>query len=71
MFGKTRAFGALERPHSMVHSSVHKALDAIRSNAAHDDSTREKVVGALEAAEGASTDVIRLIGEMVTEKHGI
>ncbi len=71
VFGKTRAFGALERPHSMVHSSVHKALDAIRSNAGHDDSTREKVVGALEAAEGASTDVIRLIGEMVTEKHGI
>jgi methyl-accepting chemotaxis protein len=70
-FGGTRSYAALERPHQLVHGSVHKALEVINQGAANADAVREDIVSALRGAEEASRDVLRLIDEMVTEKHGI
>ncbi|TAH48964.1 MAG: chemotaxis protein [Betaproteobacteria bacterium] len=70
LFGQTRAFAEIERPHAGVHAQVRKALDAVRDGDSRDDRTRERVVEALEAAEDASASVIRLVEQMVREKHG-
>lgn len=70
-FGMTKAFSELDRPHALVHSSVHRALAIVQDRDVEDDAAREVVVDALTAAEAASGDVIGLIGEMVREKHGI
>jgi methyl-accepting chemotaxis protein len=66
VFGDTRAFTELERPHLRVHEAVHQALGAIRSDA----NSVDTVVHAMERAETASKDVIRLISRMAEEKHG-
>ncbi|MBR0564526.1 CZB domain-containing protein [Azoarcus sp. L1K30] len=70
LFGRTRAFAELEKPHARVHDSVHVALDGICDPLAHKDATRERIVKAMESAEAGSHDVIRLISQMVSEKHG-
>lgn len=70
LFGNTRAFADLEKPHARVHASVHAALEGIRSGLVTDDAAREGIVKAMESAEAGSHDVIRLITQMVDEKHG-
>jgi methyl-accepting chemotaxis protein len=71
LFGRTRTFAEIERPHSSVHALVRQALDAVRTNDSRDDGTRERVVEALKAAEDSSARVIHLINQMIHEKHGI
>ncbi|AWI75247.1 chemotaxis protein [Parazoarcus communis] len=71
LFGATRAFADLEKPHARVHGSVHAALKGIQSDMANADETREAIVAAMESAEAGSHDVIRLISRMVEEKHGV
>ncbi|MBN8440353.1 MAG: CZB domain-containing protein [Thauera sp.] len=71
VFGMTKAFSELDRPHAAVHSSVHRALATVQERDIEDDTTRAIVVDALSAAEAASGEVMRLIGDMVAEKHGI
>lgn len=70
LFSQTRAFAEIERPHANVHAQVRKALEAVRNGDSRDDGTRERVVAALQAAEEASAGVIRLVEQMVREKHG-
>ncbi|NMG70630.1 methyl-accepting chemotaxis protein [Parazoarcus communis] len=71
IFGKTRAFAQLEKPHSVVHNSVHKALHAVQKYGNEELDACDMIVDAMEQAETASADVIRLVGQMVTEKHGL
>ena len=70
-FGSTRAYAMLERPHQAVHGSVHKALEITTRGGADADAVREDLVAAMSDAEAASTEVLRLINEMVTEKHRV
>ncbi len=70
LFGKTRGYASLDQPHARVHSSVHRALELSRRDWINDGAVRDELVGQLEEAENASTEVIRLVGEMVVEKHG-
>ena len=70
-FGCTRAFSQTERPHAMVHAAVHEALAAIRASSEDEEAVRKTVVGALERAEQASEALMRLLGEMVREKHAL
>lgn len=70
IFGATRAFRDLDKPHARVHESVHAAVDAARGNWLSDDSVRARIVSQIETAETASHEVIRLISRMVEEKHG-
>ena len=71
LFGKTRAFEALEKPHARVHTSVHRAVDGVVGNWAGNDAVRESIVREMANAEEASADVIRLISSMVSDKHGL
>jgi len=70
LFGSTRAFAELEKPHARVHDSVHAALKRIQSDSVNVDEAREAIVNAMESAEAGSHDVIRLISRLVGEKHG-
>ena len=70
-FGTTRAFSQTERPHAIVHEAVHEALAAIRARTDDEEAVRKTVVGALERAEQASETLMRLLGEMVREKHAL
>ena len=70
IFGTTRAFKALEKPHAQVHGAVHAAVDAARGSWLEDDAVRKRIVSSIESAEQASSEVIRLISDMVREKHG-
>lgn len=69
IFGATSSYKKLDQPHAIVHSSVHKALILGRQDWTNDLSIRENLIGQLEAAENASSQVIQLVGEMVMEKH--
>jgi hypothetical protein len=70
-FGHTRAFSQTERPHVTVHAAVHEALAAIRARTDDEEAVRKTVVDALERAEQASETLMRLLGEMVREKHAL
>ncbi|MBP6490386.1 MAG: CZB domain-containing protein [Thauera sp.] len=70
-FGTTRAFSQTERPHSTVHAAIHEALAAIRARTDDEEAVRKTVVDALERAEQASETLMRLLGEMVREKHAL
>lgn len=48
---------------------VHEALEAIRSGDGDEEAVRERVVSALERAEKASGEMMRLLDRMVREKH--
>ena len=69
MFGKTTAYNSLDLPHSKVHSNVHRALELAQMNWIGDMSVREELISHLEQAEEASSQVIRLVTEMVKEKY--
>ncbi|MEI7843368.1 MAG: methyl-accepting chemotaxis protein [Gallionellaceae bacterium] len=69
-FGNTKAYTTLDLPHSLVHSNVHSALALAQLDWANDASIREELIVKLQAAENASSQVIKLVGEMVKEKHG-
>ena len=69
MFGKTTAYNSLDLPHSKVHSNVHRALELAQMNWIGDMSVREELISHLEQAEEASSQVIKLVTEMVKEKY--
>jgi hypothetical protein len=70
IFGKTKAYGALDLPHSLVHSNVHRALAISRENWIDKPLLRDELMNHMEAAENASTQVVKFVDEMVREKHG-
>jgi methyl-accepting chemotaxis protein len=69
-FGGTAAYAKLDMPHAVVHSSVHRALALAQQDWVADTKVRDDLVQQLETAENASSEVIRLVSEMVKEKHG-
>ena len=69
LFGNTQTYRNLDAPHAKVHSSVHQAVALSGQDWEKDPALRESLVGALEAAEEASRQVVGLIDQMVEEKH--
>ncbi|MBI5659381.1 MAG: CZB domain-containing protein [Nitrosomonadales bacterium] len=69
-FGKTAAYLRLEKPHSGVHSGVHRAVQLCREDWASNTELRNDLVREMEKAEEASGEVVHLIDAMVKEKHG-
>jgi methyl-accepting chemotaxis protein len=69
-FGKTAAYARLEKPHSGVHTSVHRAVQLSGGNWASDEAARNGLVQEMQKAEDASNEVMSLISAMVSEKHG-
>ncbi|MDD2700202.1 MAG: methyl-accepting chemotaxis protein [Sideroxydans sp.] len=69
-FGKTPSYAKLDQPHSQVHAAVHQALKLAQQDWVADAEVREGLIRQLEAAEDASTQVVRLVTDMIQEKHG-
>ncbi|MDZ4202785.1 MAG: methyl-accepting chemotaxis protein [Gallionella sp.] len=68
-FGMTSAYASLDKPHAKVHSSVQNALVLSRQDWVMDEKVRKELVEQLEVAENASSEVVRLVSEMLKEKH--
>ena len=69
-FGSTSAYAALDRPHSAVHSSVHHAIELSHGDWVMDGKIRQALIGSLDEAERASSEVVDLLTAMIKEKYG-
>ncbi|WP_246116189.1 methyl-accepting chemotaxis protein [Denitromonas halophila] len=69
MFAHLPAYRSLEQPHKTVHRSVQRAIEASREDWLRDEVAFDRILDEMRAAEHASRDVIRLIGEMVAQKQ--
>jgi len=70
-FSHLSAYRALEVPHQQVHRGVHRAIALAKEDWLHNDQILETIVSAMREAEAGSSDVIRLIGEMMKEKYPV
>jgi hypothetical protein len=70
LFGNTRAFSAMEKPHADVHTCVQRALEFSKQDWMSNQEVRKQLLSELNKAAAASREVIGLVGTMVQEKHG-
>lgn len=68
-FSSTAAYGALNGPHERVHHHVQKALSFAEQDWIKNESIRQELVNNMAASEEASMEVMRLMDEMIDEKH--
>ncbi|MFN3884258.1 MAG: CZB domain-containing protein [Rhodocyclaceae bacterium] len=68
-FAHLPAYAALEAPHRKVHEGVRGAVAAAGQDWLRDPDTLEAIVDQMRLAEAGSREVIRLIGEMMTQKY--
>ncbi|MFZ5483663.1 MAG: methyl-accepting chemotaxis protein [Pseudomonadota bacterium] len=64
------SFDDMERPHCNVHQNAHQALELLIGDWEHDLTIQQRIYAALEAMEAGSGEVMRIIDQMVKEKHG-
>jgi len=69
-FSRLPSWPKLETPHREVHAAVRAAVEASRDDWKNDESILERILDHLQRAETASTEIFRLLGELVKEKHG-
>lgn len=69
VFGDTLSFRKLLEPHSQVHRSVHQMLHLMENKWEHNEVLQDKILDTLKNAEIASLEVMRIIDQMVFEKH--
>jgi len=68
-FHAVPSFNAMEEPHCKVHVSAHKALELLQGNWEQSTEIQQRIYGALEAMEAGSAGVMKIIDQMVEEKH--
>lgn len=66
-FSNMPSFGILEAPHAMVHNSGHSALKASQENWAESVELQMNIMTEIRNMENASSEVIRLLGNIVDE----
>lgn len=69
LFGRLPSYQALERPHALVHASVHAMLPYLDQGWEKDLNKQQAMFQHLKAAEEASHEVMTLIDRLVREKH--
>jgi len=69
-FSHMNAYGALESPHALVHSSVLKAVSLRQNNWRSNAEIRNQIVSAMRTAEEQSDLILENIDVMMDEKHG-
>jgi hypothetical protein len=69
VFGDTPSFRKLAEPHSKVHAHAHEMLRLIDSDWTRNLDTQDKIFEALSGTEQASLEVMRVIDQLVAEKH--
>jgi hypothetical protein len=70
LFGETRAYASLDKPHARVHESVHQLLSLLGNGWEDRPELQETILQAMRTAEEASLQVMREVDRMLTEKHG-
>lgn len=68
-FSNTEAYKALEEPHTQVHNQVQRSLELIQKDWVNDQNIRINLIDSIKQYEAASSDVMRLMDEMVEQKH--
>jgi len=68
-FGHTSSFRKLDEPHSLVHSSVQRALELAQQPWHHDAELKHEIYEAMVLAEKQSSQVQQHLDRMVREKH--
>ncbi len=69
VFGNTPSYTKLLDPHNKVHGSLHGMMQLMEQKWEHDDSLQDKIFDNLRSAENASLEVMRVIDQIVAEKH--
>lgn len=70
LFGSLPSYKALVQPHAQVHASVHAMLPYLDQGWEKDLGIQQAMYQKLQDAEEASKEVMRLLDQMVREKHG-
>jgi methyl-accepting chemotaxis protein len=68
LYGETRSYRAIERPHSEVHRATHEAVSLLGGDWERDESSKQRIAEAFQTAEQASDEVMQLVDEMVQER---
>ena len=69
VFGGTAAYRNLLEPHRKVHESVHLMLEQLDQGWERNLAIQDNIFNALEGAEKASLDVMKMLDQVVREKH--
>lgn len=69
VFGDTPSFRKLLEPHSKVHGSVHSMLQLMEQKWEFNEALQNQILDTLQIAENASLEVMRVIDQVVAEKH--
>jgi methyl-accepting chemotaxis protein len=69
LFGHLASYKHIEAPHRKVHGSVHQMVQLMDGAWQSDQALQNQIMEALESTEANSLEVMRLIGEIVREKH--
>jgi methyl-accepting chemotaxis protein len=70
IFGSVPSYASLDKPHSRVHASVHRAMHLAQQDWIADAAVRNALLTELESAENASGEVMTLLSRIIIEKHG-
>lgn len=68
-FRNLQSYKQLQMPHAEVHHNARAAVDLATRNWVHDNTLRNEIVAAVQAAEDASSQVMDLLDQIVDEKH--
>ncbi|MFA5081968.1 MAG: methyl-accepting chemotaxis protein [Hydrogenophilaceae bacterium] len=68
-FHSVPSFNAMETPHCNVHDSAHQALDLLQGGWEQSLEVQQRIYSALETMEAGSSGVMKIIDQMVAEKH--
>jgi methyl-accepting chemotaxis protein len=63
------SFDEMEVPHCTVHKSAHRTLELLHGDWEHSLEVQQQIYSALETMEAGSAGVMRIIDQMVDEKH--
>lgn len=69
-FGGMPSYARMEPPHARVHQNVHRVVDELKQDWAHDLNVQARIFEAMSAVESASQEVMDCLDRLVTEKHG-
>jgi hypothetical protein len=69
MFGHLPSYQRVDAPHQQVHLTVHQVLQLVQENWQSDVAVRERIMHGFELVEAASTQLIKVMVELVDEKR--
>ncbi len=69
LYSVVPSYPRLEAPHARVHDQVQQAVQLLGQDWEKDADLQNRILGHFEATERASEEVLRIIDQMVEERH--